>query len=96
MRGAAAGLICLLLRPQIECVHSGGVNGQKCGAGTWRAGLVKRNFSHSLPGSQISQFISAIMSGVVLLGSGWKLRYLCVIYLLAAHVSVFLSDSLRT
>lgn len=64
----AARLICLLLRSQIESVHSGCVNGQKCGVGTCRAELVKRNFFHSLPGSQKSQFISAIMSSVMLLG----------------------------
>lgn len=50
VRGVAAGLICLLLCSQIECVHRGCVNGQKCGsAGTWRAGPLKRNFFQRLP-----------------------------------------------
>lgn len=50
VRGVATGIICLLLCPQIECVHRGCVNGQKCGgAGTWRAGLPKRNFFQWLP-----------------------------------------------
>lgn len=50
VRGVAPGLICLLLCSQIEYVHRGSVNGQKCGsAGTWRAGLPKRNFFQRLP-----------------------------------------------
>lgn len=99
VRGATAWLICLLLRPQIECVHTGCVNGQKCSGGTWCAGLVKRNFSHSMSDClhrQNFQFISAIMSGVRLLGRRLKLRYFWVIYLHSAHVSVFLWDNLRT
>ncbi len=47
-------------------------------------------------GSQSSQFISAIMVSVLLLGRGWKLRYLCVIYLQAAQASIFLGDDIRT
>lgn len=83
-RGVAARLICLLLRSQIECVRSGCVNGQKCGAGTWCAGPVKRNFSPSALHCQTSpdsQFISAIMSSVKLLGRGWKLKiFLCYLF----------------
>lgn len=93
VRGVAVRLICLLLCSQIECVHSGCVNGQKCGTGTWHAGLVKRNFSHSLLCNQNSEFIPAIMSGVLLLGRGWNLRCLCVIYKL--HMWIFSSDNLR-
>lgn len=75
------GLICLLLCSQIECVHRECVNGQKCGgAGTWCAEPLKRNFFQSLPDSQNSLFITAVMSGVMLLGPGWKLRCSCVIY----------------
>lgn len=91
VRGVAVRLICLLLCSQIECVHSGCVNGQKCGTGTWHAGLVKRNFSHSLLCNQNSEFIPAIMSGVLLLGRGWNLRCLCVIYKL--HMWVFSSET---
>lgn len=83
---AVRELICLLLGSQIECVHRGCVNGQKCGgAGRWRAGPPKRNFFQRLPGRTL--FITAVMSGVVLLGPGWKLRCLCVIYKL--HMCVF-------
>lgn len=93
VRGVATGLICLLLRCQIECVHRECVNGQKCdGAGTWRAGPLRRNFFQRLPDRTV--FITAVMSGVMLLGPGWKLRCFC--YLQAAHVSVLLGDNSRT
>lgn len=46
-----------------------------------------RNFFQRLPDIQNSLFITAVMSGVMLLGPGWKLRCSCVIYKL--HMCVF-------
>lgn len=94
VRGVATGLICLLLCSQIECVHRGCVNRQKCGgAGTWRAGPPKETSSKGCQ-TELPVYHCCYVWCYVTWPRMEPQMFVC--YLQAAYMRVLLGDNSRT